>query len=109
VRFLVDNQLPIALARFLAARGCDCDHVTDLSLGSASDSVIWHYAHQNGLIVISKDEDFLYLATGPEDKARLVWVRLSNCRNHVLLANFDRSWPRIEALLNAGDRVIGLR
>ena len=109
MRFLVDNQLPIALARFLAARGCDCDHVMDVGLGSATDSVIWHYAHENELIVISKDEDFLYLATRPEDKARLVWVRLGNCRNHVLLATFERSWPRIEALLNAGDHVIELR
>ncbi|MFZ0964485.1 MAG: DUF5615 family PIN-like protein [Terriglobia bacterium] len=45
MRFLVDYQLPIALARFLAARGWDCDHVMDLGLGSASDSAIWHYAH----------------------------------------------------------------
>jgi predicted nuclease of predicted toxin-antitoxin system len=81
----------------------------DVGLGSASDSAIWQYAHQNGLIVISKDEDFLYLATKPEDKARLIWVRLGNCRNQVLLATFERSWPRIEALLNAGDRVIELR
>ena len=109
MRFLVDNQLPIALARFLAGRGCDCDHVMDLGLGSATDSVIWRYAHQHELIVISKDEDFLYLAMRPEDKARLVWVRLGNCRNQVLLATFERSWPRIEALLNAGDRVIELR
>ena len=81
----------------------------DVGLGSASDSAIWQYAHQNGLIVISKDEDFLYLATKPEVKARLIWVRLGNCRNQVLLATFERSWPRIEALLNAGDRVIELR
>jgi predicted nuclease of predicted toxin-antitoxin system len=109
VKFLVDNQLPIALARFLAARGCNCDHVIDLGLGSASDSVIWHFAHQNELVVISKDEDFLYLATRPQDKARLVWVRLGNCRNNVLLAAFEHTWPQIEALLEAGDRVIELR
>jgi predicted nuclease of predicted toxin-antitoxin system len=81
----------------------------DVGLGSASDSVIWNYAHENDVIVISKDEDFLYLATRPEDKARLVWVRLGNCRNHVLLATFERNWPQIEALLNVGERVIELR
>ncbi|MGA2986172.1 MAG: DUF5615 family PIN-like protein [Terriglobia bacterium] len=37
MRFLVDNQLPLALARFLAARGCDCEHVMDVGLGSASE------------------------------------------------------------------------
>ena len=108
MRFLVDNQLPLALARFLAARGCDCDYMMDVGLGSASDSMIWQYARQNELVGISKDEDFLFLATRPEDKARLVWVRLGNCRNYVLLATFERSWPR-KALLKARDRAIELR
>ena len=85
---LITNSL-LALARFLVARGCECNHDLDLGLGSASDSVIWQYAHQNECIVISKDEDFLY--PRPEDNARLVWVRLGNCRNHVLLATFERS------------------
>lgn len=30
VKFLVDNQLPAALARFLAARGVACVHVLDI-------------------------------------------------------------------------------
>jgi predicted nuclease of predicted toxin-antitoxin system len=109
VRFLVDNQLPAALSQFLAARGCDCDHVMDVGLGSASDSAIWHFANQNELIVISKDEDFLYLAARPENRARLVWVRLGNCRTPVLLATFERLWPRIEVFLQGGERVIELR
>ena len=33
VRFLVDNQLPTALARWLAARGADTVHVLDTGLG----------------------------------------------------------------------------
>ena len=109
MKFLVDNQLPVALARFLAARGCDCAHVMDVGLGLASDAVIWNYAHRNEFIVISKDEDFLYLVARPENNARLVWVRLGNCRNQLLLATFERSWARIEALLKAGDRVVELR
>ena len=109
MRFLVDNQLPVALARFLSARGCDCNHVIDVGSASATDSAIWHFANRNELIVVSKDEDFLYLATRPEGKARLIWVRLGNCRNHVLLATFERSWPRLEVLLNAGDRIIEIR
>ena len=69
----------------------------DAGLASATDSAIWHFANQNELIVISKDEDFLYLATRLEGKARLIWVRLGNCRNHVLLATFESSWPRMGA------------
>ncbi len=109
MKFLVDNQLPGALARFFAARGHDCNHVLDVGLASATDSAIWRYADQNELIVVSKDEDFLYLATLPDTKARLIWVRIGNCRTPVLLAAFERLWPRIEEFLKTTDRVIELR
>ncbi len=83
--------------------------MVDAGLASATDSAIWHFGNQDELIFISKDEDFLYLATRLEGKARLIWVRLGNCRNPVLLATFESAWPRIEALLNAGDRIIEIR
>jgi len=63
VKFLIDNQLPAALARFLAARGTDCMHVLDMELGESTDAAIWEYASRNECVVISKDEDFLYLRT----------------------------------------------
>ena len=52
--FLVDNQLPTALARFLASRGITCQHVLDIDLGGASDAAIWEYANRNDCVVISK-------------------------------------------------------
>jgi predicted nuclease of predicted toxin-antitoxin system len=107
--FLVDNQLPTALARFLASRGVECQHVLDLDLGDASDAAIWDYANRNDCVVISKDEDFLYMANVPSAKSRLIWVRFGNCRTKALLAAMERLWPRIEAGLKAGDRVIELR
>jgi predicted nuclease of predicted toxin-antitoxin system len=60
-------------------------------------------------VVISKDEDFLYLANVSSAKARLVWVRFGNCRTKALLAAVERLWPKIEAGLKAGDRIIELR
>jgi predicted nuclease of predicted toxin-antitoxin system len=44
VKFLVDNQLPAALARFLTSRGADCQHVLDVGLADATDSKIWEHA-----------------------------------------------------------------
>jgi hypothetical protein len=40
VKFLVDNQLPAALAEFLRKRGLDCQHVLDVDLAQASDADI---------------------------------------------------------------------
>ncbi len=62
MKFIVDNQLPIALARFIVSLGCECVHVSEVGLAEATDAQIWDYACRNERIVISKDDDFLYLA-----------------------------------------------
>jgi predicted nuclease of predicted toxin-antitoxin system len=46
MRFLVDAQLPPALARMLAAKGFQAEHVYDVELGEADDNRIWAYAKQ---------------------------------------------------------------
>jgi predicted nuclease of predicted toxin-antitoxin system len=109
VKFLVDNQLPAALARFLASRGVECQRVLDIDLAEATDIEIWAYACRNDCVVISKDEDFLYLANAPRSEARFIWIRFGNCRTKALLAAIERLWPKIEAGIKAGDRIIELR
>ena len=56
--FLVDAQLPVAMARWLAAKGHQAQHVSEVQMQSASDSAIWHYAHEKQAVIITKDEDF---------------------------------------------------
>jgi len=109
VKLLVDNQLPVALARHLTSLGHDCEHVEAVHLDTASDAEIWEYAGQRGSVVVSKDEDFLYLASHAESRARLLWVRLGNCRTSALIGAFDRLWPRIEQALLSGERVVEIR
>jgi predicted nuclease of predicted toxin-antitoxin system len=109
VKFIVDNQLPVALAQYLRKRGFDCEHVLEAGLGDARDSEICRYAELHERVVISKDEDFFYLAKKSDAKIKFIWVRLGNCRTATLLAAFDRSWPRIESCLKYGDRVIEIR
>ncbi len=58
MRFLVDAQLPPALARWLVAQGHEADHVADLGLGGASDTAIWNLALRTGAVIVTKDEDF---------------------------------------------------
>ena len=109
MRFLVDNQLPAALARFLAAQGHEAEHVLDLHLDGADDRTIWRHAASHGSVVVSKDEDFLYFATQPDSVTALVWVRLPNCRKQTLLAAFERALPALISALEAGNRVVELR
>ena len=109
MKFLIDNQLPRALAEHLCARGQDCQHVLDVGLAGASDLSICRYAEAQERILVSKDEDFLYLATQPKSRIKLVWVRLGNCRKAELLAAFDRFWPTIESCFAAGDKIVEIR
>jgi len=58
MKFLIDNQLPIALSRFFEQSGIKACHVMDVQLDEASDREIWQYAKTYGYTIISKDEDF---------------------------------------------------
>ena len=57
MNFLVDNQLPEALCRFLKEHGYQSVHVLSLNMDEASDAQVWSYAASGNWIVVSKDEE----------------------------------------------------
>jgi predicted nuclease of predicted toxin-antitoxin system len=109
VKFLVDNQLPAALSRFLEAKGLESRHILDLGLDEASDNAIWDYAVSNGYTLISKDEDFFHLACTLAMGPALIWVRLGNCRKAALLSAFEKALPMLLDALSTGQRIVELR
>jgi predicted nuclease of predicted toxin-antitoxin system len=106
MRFLVDAQLPPALARWLAASGHDADHVADLGLASASDRQIWAYALDAGAIVVTKDEDFAQRKILEQGGPSIIWVRLPNSRKGDLLRWFETMLPFIDEALARGEKLI---
>ena len=107
---LVDNQLPLALARYLGANGWECTHVQDVGLEAAEDRRIWQYAKERGLTIITKDEDFQALANRQcSIPPQVVWVRLGNCRKAVLMEAFSKILPALRDMLDAGDAVVEIR
>jgi predicted nuclease of predicted toxin-antitoxin system len=58
MRFLVDAQLPPALARWLSGKGHEAEHVADRQMEAASDTAIWDFALRASAAIITKDEDF---------------------------------------------------
>ena len=110
MNLLVDNQLPVALARYLAANGWECTHVQDVGLDAAEDRAIWLYAKERGLAIITKDEDFQALANWQRSiPPQVVWVRLGNCRKTALLEAFSRILPKLREMLASGDAVVEIR
>jgi predicted nuclease of predicted toxin-antitoxin system len=109
LKFLVDNQLRTALARFLAQDlGFPAIHVRDVEMESADDLELWHYAAKEKLIVVSKDEDFATLFL-QDPSAKLLWVRIRNCRRRQLLEAFGGKWPQILDRFQAGESFVELR
>ncbi len=109
MKFLVDNQLPPALALWLTQQGVAASHVSEVGLATGSDREIWELALQTDAIVISKDEDFIHLAHRPGDAGRLLWVRLGNCRRQMLINRFTQLWPAIIQAFAEGQRIVELR
>ena len=107
MRFLVDAQLPPALARQIESLGHDAEHAADLGLERAPDSKIRARAAESGAVIITKDEDFavhLLLHEGPS----VVWVRVRNTRRAELLLRFDAELPNIISALERGETLIEL-
>ena len=94
MNFLVDAQLPPGLARWLADQGHSAQHVNDVGLADAEDSVIWNHALGVDAIIVTKDEDFAErnarTAVGPV----IVWLRIGTLRT----APFSNGWNRVGLL-----------
>lgn len=109
MQFLVDAQLPPALARLLREHGHTAEHITEIGPADAPDSEIWRYALEHDAVIVTKDEDFAdMVATGREAPA-VVWVRTGNTRRAVLLACFEPLIEQIVEMVGSGQRLIELR
>lgn len=107
MNFLVDAQLPPALCGWLRQRGHRAVHVTEAIGGAAPDRALAEHAERGGLILLSKDEDFLRLRL--PDRFAFVWIRCGNSTTRALFAWLDPRWAAIEQLLAAGERLVEVR
>jgi predicted nuclease of predicted toxin-antitoxin system len=106
MRFLVDAQLPPALARWLATKGHAAEHVGDCGLGGATDRAIWEYAANFGAVIVTKDEDFAQRKALLGDGPTVVWIRLPNTRRREMLVWFETILPRIMEALERGETLV---
>ena len=108
MKFIVDQQLPPALADWLITKGHQAEHVFLVGLGAANDREIWRYATQSGAIIVTKDMDFAERRERETGGPKVVWLRVGNTTTPELLARLERSWRAIESAL-AVESVVELR
>jgi predicted nuclease of predicted toxin-antitoxin system len=74
VKFIVDAQLPPALARLLRENGYDAFAVREIGLREANDAEISRYAVQQQAAIITKNEDFAERCLHSRDQPVIVWI-----------------------------------
>jgi predicted nuclease of predicted toxin-antitoxin system len=109
VRFLIDAQLPPALARALVEAGQSAEHVGDVGLLDADDEAIWQHAHATGATIMTKDEDFIARQRRGPEHVRIVWIRVGNTTRRALLRRFLPLLPQVLSALGAGETLIEIR
>ena len=109
MRFLVDAQLPPALARWFIEAGHQAEHVEDVGLRDAEDSALWRYAMETQAILLTKDEDFAERARKSRTAPVIVWLRVGNISNHALRQWLTPQLAQIIDWIQQGVRVVEIR
>lgn len=101
MKFLVDAQLPLRLARFLQAAGYDTIHTRDLPLKNATpDSEINAISIHESRIVITKDSDFFDSFLICQEPYKLLLVTTGNITNAELESLFQNNLPQLVQLFS---------
>jgi predicted nuclease of predicted toxin-antitoxin system len=85
MKLLFDQNLSHRLVRLLADAYPDCEHVRNIGLKEAADTVVWEYARKNGYLIVSKDSDFYQRSLLLGSPPKIVWVRLGNCSTQAVV------------------------
>jgi predicted nuclease of predicted toxin-antitoxin system len=79
LKLLLDQNVSRKLVTYLNDLGIAIEHVSTLDLDTASDAVIWNYAHQHGFTIVTRDSDFPELGVLLGYPPKVVWIRRGNC------------------------------
>ena len=84
-------------------------HVNNVGLAGAEDFVIWNHALGVDAIIVTKDEDFAERTARTAVGPVIVWLRIGNATNRVLLEWLEPRWSSVVQLLIDGNRLIEVR
>lgn len=106
MKFLVDAQLPRAVARFFQRRGFDAIHTLDLpNKNVTNDLQINQTSPAEQRIVISKDSDFYDSYSAKQEPYKLLYLTMGNISTKDLIEIFDKNFLLIIHSLQNGSVV----
>ncbi len=103
----VDAQLSPALARWISEHvGLTAHSVRDLGLRDAKDAEIFHRARTPGIIVMTKDRDFVELVQRLGPPPQILWLTCGNTTNEWLRQVLASALPQALQLFERGEPMI---
>lgn len=105
--FWVDAQLPPQLASWLSLTfKVEAYALRDLQLRDAEDERIFQQARQQGIVLISKDSDFVEMVLRLGTPPQLLWLTCGNVTNRRLQNLLTQVFPRALELLVSGEAIV---
>jgi predicted nuclease of predicted toxin-antitoxin system len=79
LKLLFDQNLSHRLVSALHDVFPEAEHVRNVGLKAAADTLVWNYAKSNGFMIVSKDADFHQRSLVHGHPPKVIWIRLGNC------------------------------
>ncbi len=107
MKFWLDAQLPPSLAAWMAQQfSVEAQALRDLGLREAADIEIFQAAKQPGVVIVTKDRDFVELVQRMGAPPQVLWLTCGNLTNTHLRQLFVRTFPQALQLLTEGEIVV---
>jgi predicted nuclease of predicted toxin-antitoxin system len=103
----LDAQLSPAIAVWLRMRfDLDAHAVRDFGLRDAEDPDIFAAARSAGVVVMTKDSDFVELLQRHGPPPQIIWLRSGNTSNARLKLLLTQALPAVLPMLEAGEPLV---
>ena len=79
MKLLFDENLSPKLPSRLSDLFPGSLHVRDVGMKATIDPIVWDYAKDNNLMIVSKDSDMHDLSLVFGSPPKVIWLRLGNC------------------------------
>jgi predicted nuclease of predicted toxin-antitoxin system len=100
--YLLDVNVPTGLTLF---KGEQFHHVRLLN-PEWSDRMIWEYALNNDLVIVTKDTDFFHWSMASTHAPKVLHLKVGNMRLQAFSLWLEHNWPKLEELLSQYQLVV---
>ena len=100
MKLLLDENISRRIIPKLQVHYPKSDHVALIDLEHLPDSEIWCYALNNDFTIVTKDSNFEEMSLIKGSPPKVIWIKLGNVSNTVLLSTLIENQTHIESMIN---------